>query len=309
VARKKRQKPGPPRTRGTRGTRASRVDATGASVTHWAPRAWLDNLDEVVADAGHPQAFPTERPTDLLGRIRVRVTAEDGALVAYGFGGQRISIRGSGTGAVHAVDSYRARHVTRGRALLILDHENRILLRAAGQWETYGEVTRVCRAAGAPAPRHVIYSGARRTATRSGASRGRVPRAQLSRPRYAKAPGYRVLRTRPRGATPRAVLLGALAVATVGAAAFAGAWPAQALPGWTGSVRVLIGIAGVLAGIAAGIWLCLAASHLAVDALRWAAATLRAATPAPPGRFFHRRERSGKWATAATVGLFAAIRR
>src|SRR5260370_24336415 len=147
--------------------RAVRIDTTGVGVTHWGSRAWRDNLDEVVVDPDRPQAFPAERPTDVMGRIRVRLAAEERDLVAYGFGGQRIAISGSDIGAVRTVDAYRTGRVTRGRALLVLDHEHRILLRAGGQWETYGEVARVCRAAGAPSPTRSGYSGGAKLRSRS----------------------------------------------------------------------------------------------------------------------------------------------
>ncbi len=155
--------------------------------------------------------------------------------------------------------------MTRGRALLVFDREHRILLRAGGQWETYGEVARVCRAAGAPSPTRSGYSGAAKLRSRS--------RKDRKPPLYAKAPGYRRLRTRPRGRPPLAITLIALAFATIGCAAFAGALPALALPQWVGSARVLLGIAGVVLAAAGGVWLCVAVSHVAMDAVRWAAAS------------------------------------
>ena len=70
--------------------------------------------------------------------------------MAYGFGGQRIAIPAAVIAAVHTVDAYRTGRRHRSRALLVLDHQQRIVLRASGQWETYGEVARVCRVAGVP---------------------------------------------------------------------------------------------------------------------------------------------------------------
>jgi hypothetical protein len=124
----------------------------GADVTHWDRSAWRGNLDEFVLDPRHPQAFPARRPIDLLGRIRVRLSAEDRHLVAYGFGGQRVAIPSAGVGAVQVVEAYRTGRRKRTRALLVLDHQHRIMPRAPGQWETYGEVARVCLVAGAPSP-------------------------------------------------------------------------------------------------------------------------------------------------------------
>jgi hypothetical protein len=79
----------------------------GADVTHWDRSAWRENLDEFVLDPRHPQAFPARRPIDLLGRIRVRLSAEDRHLVAYGFGGQRVAIPSAGVGAVQVVEAVR----------------------------------------------------------------------------------------------------------------------------------------------------------------------------------------------------------
>lgn len=123
----------------------------------WGSRAWRRNLDETVAGPEHPQAFPARHPTDLMDRIRVRLCAEDGGLVAYGFGGQRIALPATAVWDVITVDASRMGPVARGNALLVLDEDQRILLRASGLWETYGEVARVCRAAGVPAPSHVNF--------------------------------------------------------------------------------------------------------------------------------------------------------
>jgi len=278
---------------------------------HWESRAWRKNLDETATDAEHPQAFPAQRPTDLMGRIRVRLCAEDGGLVAYGFGGQRIVLPASAVGAVRTVDAYRVRRANRGRALLVLDHEQRILLRAGGLWETYGEVARVCRAAGVPAPEHVSYPVF--TSSRSYQSRkdrqaaARRSRRKQKPPLYQKAPGYRKLRTIPRGMTARVLVTLALCLAVIGCAAAIGAVPALLLPEWIGAVRVLLGIAGVILGAAAGVWLCAAISHLVMDGLRWAVASAKVSALAPPGRFFRRRARSTAWPKLATAGLVVLV--
>jgi hypothetical protein len=297
VARRKR---GQPRPR----TRPVQIDATGAGVTHWNRRLWRENLDEFALDPRRPQAFPARRPMDLLGRIRVWLSAEDHHLVAYGFGGQRIAIPAAEIGGVQVVEAYRSGRRNRTRALLVLDHQQRIMLRASGQWETYGEVARVCRAAGAPSPAY--KSLALRPTSRSRST------ARRRRPLYAKAPGYRRLRTVPPGTSARVIIVGALSLAIISGAAIAGTFPAQALPGWIGSVRVLLGIIGAVLGAAAGLWLCRAAYHLALDALRWVTASIRAQAVAPARRFFgqersERREHSDAWSRAATVGLVALV--
>ena len=52
-------------------------------VTHWGAREWRKNMDDLVPDPAHPQAFPAKYPMDLMGRIRVKLGAEDGNLVAW----------------------------------------------------------------------------------------------------------------------------------------------------------------------------------------------------------------------------------
>jgi len=260
-----------------------------------------DNLDELAADPKRPQAAPARPPTDLRGRIRVRLGAEDGSLVAYGFGGQRVVIPAFAVGAVRTVDGYRLGSLDRGRALLVFDHQERLLLRARGRWETYGDVAAVCRAAGAPAPTHVRYFSRRRKAGRGRRERQRRP------PLYQRAPGCRKLRTAPRGHTPRVLARDAVFFAVVGAAAFVGVIPGAVLPDWFGAVRVLLGLVGAVLGAAAGSWLFAALSHLVNDGLRWAVASCSARSLAPAGRFFRRRPRSGAWSAWATAGMVALV--
>jgi hypothetical protein len=84
-------------------------------------------------------------------------------------------------GAVHTVDAYRTGRITHGRALLVLDHQQRILLRASGLWETYGEVAAVCKVARVPAPSHLRPSYRARPRGRKSSrstARRQVPRAQ-----------------------------------------------------------------------------------------------------------------------------------
>jgi hypothetical protein len=93
-----------------------------------------------------------------------------------------------------------------------------------------------------------------------------------------------------------------------GLGGFIGVLPAVALPGWFGAVRTLIGIVGVLLGIAGGLWVAAGIAHVLGDAVRWAAVSLAAGTPAPPGRFFaRRREHSRAWLVAANVGLVLLV--
>jgi hypothetical protein len=273
---------------------------------HWGSGALRQNLDEFVADPRHPQAFPVERAMDLMGRIRVRLRAEDHALVAYGFGGQRIEIPASSVGAVHTVSQYRLNGRSRARALLVLDGDDRVLLRASGLWETYGEVARVCRAAHLPAPKHAYVSRYSTTSHAKDRSRSRR-RTKPLLPAYQKAPGYRRLRTAPRGNTLRVLALLVVALAVTGLTAFAGVLPALALPDWTGAVRTLIGIAGVLIGAAAGVWLCAAAAHVITDGLRWAITSAEARAWAPARRFFGRPKASDKWPRLVTAAMVLGV--
>ncbi len=271
-------------------------------VAHWEPRAWAANQDVLALDPEHPQAVPAHFPTDLRGRIGVRLTAEDRHLVAYGFGGQRIAFTREDVGGVHTVDSYRTGRVTHGRALLVLDRQQRILLRASGLWETHGEVKAVCKAAKVKAPSHLTPKYTR-TTTRAGRSKSTTRQV----PRFEKAPGYRRLRTRPRGTTLRVLALIVLFVLTAGLGVFLGVLPAVVLPEWFGAVRTLIGIAGGALGLAVGIWLGAVIAHLVIDGLRWAVTSLGMGTLAPLGRFFRRREPSGWWTIARNVALFALV--
>jgi hypothetical protein len=282
-------------------------------VPHWGVREWRSGMDDLVPDPAHPRAFPSTYPMDLMGRIRVKLCAEDGNLVAYGFGGQRVVLPAKSVGAVCTLSSFRIGRVTHGSALLVLDHDDRILLRANGRWETYGEVQKVCRRAKVPSPKHVVsgsagsFAAARSSeASRSRRSEGRHSRARL--PYFTKAPGYVKLRTNPRGRTLRVLASMLLFLVLAGLGGFIGVLPAVALPEWFGAVRTLIGIVGVLLGIAGGLWVAAAIAHVLADAVRWAAVSLAAGTLAPPGRFFaRRREHSGAWLVAANVGLVLLV--
>lgn len=272
---------------------------------HWGSRELRKNLDDLVRDPQRPQTCPLKCPMDLMGRIRVWLAAEDGNLVAYGFGGQRVLLPAKSVGEVHTVSSFRTRGIRHGPALLVLDHERRILLRASGRWETYGELAAVCRAGNVPMPTHLVTTLKPRSGSRSGGRQARRNTTLI--PRFTKAPGYRKLRTNPRGTTLRVLAQGALFLLTIGIGAFLGAIPAVVLPEWTGAARTLLGIAGVLLGTAGGIWAGAAIIHLIADALRWAVTSWSAGTAAPGGRFFRRRERSGAWSVAGNVGMVALV--
>jgi hypothetical protein len=275
-------------------------------VAHWGAEEWQGNQDVLAADPTHPKAVPAQVPTDLRGRIGVWLAAEDRNLVAHGFGGQRIVIPSASVGAVHSVSQYRtSRRRTHGRALLVLDHEKRVLLRASGLWETYGEVAAVCRAARVPPPTYVTATKIR-TVDRNGRKQTRATGKPLP-PLFPKAPGYRRLRVRPRGTTLRVLALILLFTVTTVGGAFIGAVPAAALPEWLGAVRTLVGIVGVLAGTAAGVWAGGAVTHVFADGVRWAVSSRQVGALAPLGRFFRRRERSRVWSLTWSIAMTALI--
>ena len=273
------------------------------SLAHWEAREWQENQDLLVPDPKHPQAFPGKCPTDLMGRIRVRLTAEDGNLVAYGFGGQRIVLPSETVGAVNTVSAYRMGVFTRGQALLVLDHDQRILLRAPGMWETHGEVAAVCKAARVHSPKHLTPSIVNRTRGTSGKRRGSTRQV----PRFVKARGYRRLRVNPRGLLLRVLALVVLFAVTIGIGVSLGVWPAVALPQWFGAVRTLLGIIGAVAGAAGGIWVGAAVAHVFADTLRWGLTSTAVGTLAPPRRFFRRRERAGGWTILGNICLVALV--
>ncbi|HEY1702608.1 MAG TPA: DUF3592 domain-containing protein [Trebonia sp.] len=266
------------------------------SVTHWDSQEWQRNLDELVADPAHPLAFPAENPADLMGRLRVKLRAGDRALEAYGFGGQKLVIPRDEIKAIRTVNRYRFRGREREQGLLVLDHGNHVLLRADGLWETYGEVARVCRAAGLPAPTHEYnYS------YKSSRNRAR------SLPYYSPAPGYQRLRRHVPGYGWLVLLKILVWLAVVGVCAFIGFVPAAILPEWIGAVRVLLGIAGVALGICAGLWVCGTVSRLITDGLRWIATSRRVRGWAPPRRFFGGVWETEIWGRIATAALVLSV--
>jgi hypothetical protein len=292
--------------------RAARLAAKKPSrvpVAHWSADEWRKNADDLVRDPKHPQASPATYPMDLMGRIRVKLTAEDGDLVAYGFGRQRIVLPHKSIGAVRTVDKFHmgTSNITRDNALLVLDCDRKILLRADGLWETYGEVQRICQAAKLPSPTHIsTVSYANYQPGKYQSRPRRQDRTVTPVPRYIKAPQYKRLRVRPGGWSLRLLAVLVLYGVTTGLAGFLGAVPAVALPEWFGAVRTLLILIGVSLGASAGAWTGAAILRVWTNAVRWAGASWAARMPAPASRFFSRpRERSSGWQRAANVGLAA----
>lgn len=245
---------------------------------------------------------------DLRGNYRVWLEAEGDVLVAHGWGGQRIEIPASRIGRVCMVSDYRLNGTSRPESLLILDRYGEVLLRAPGKWQVFGSVQEVCEAAGLRKP---TYRGPVQTdpwSYKYQSRRSRSYRYDYGTGRsYSKAMDYRRLRTGSLWMIPRRLVQVPLALAVLLAFAFIGLIPGVALPDWFGDARVLIGIAGVVLGLAAGLWVFRLVSHGVDDSLSWAFASARVRRPAPPGRFF---QFPGwpSWQTgAATLLLWALV--
>lgn len=284
------------------------------NVAHWGDGDWRKNLDETAGYPAQALAFPVEHAADLTGRVRVRLCAEGGNLVAYGFRGQRIVIPASSVGAVRTVDECRIGLVHHGHALLVFDRKQRVLLRAGGMWDAYGAVAQVCRAAGGPKPSYVpnpAASSVHRYGHRKGRevhrvhgeARKRKP-PRYRKPRYRKAPDYRKLRTTPWGPAVRRL---AMILVSAGGIA-AGVVVAVALPRSLGSVRVPIGIVLAILGVAGGIWLCTAVGHVVADGWRWAVVSRQAGRPVQPGQFFRGHERPSAWSRLTMSGKLVLIK-
>jgi hypothetical protein len=82
-----------------------------------------------------PSAYPVASRVSLLGEMPVRLRAEGEALVAYGFGGQRVEIPAGSIRQVWIHPEFEVLPGGRLRgALLVLDARHRVLLRAPGVW-------------------------------------------------------------------------------------------------------------------------------------------------------------------------------
>jgi hypothetical protein len=163
--------------------------------------------------------------------------------VPYGFG-QRSAIPSGAIGGVCTVASFRMGSSTRSRSLLVLDHDQRVLLRPKGRWETYGELSAICQRAGVSAPTCITPRQVTRPAG-SPSRRSRRRKVVRQLPSFVRAPGYRKLRTKPRGTTLRVLALRGLFALTIGFGSYLGVTPAVLLPEAVGKVRILIGIIGL----------------------------------------------------------------
>jgi hypothetical protein len=236
------------------------------------------------------EARPAPPLSDLHGRQPVRLVTEDWELVAYGFGGQRIAIPAEEISEVV---------LNRGPALIVLDRDQHMLLKAAGDWDSEA-LGAVLASVGLHQPTRISrFGNSARTASRW-RQNGRPPR-------WPRAGGYRRLRTRPRGFIPAMLATGLAGLALIILGAFAGAQPAVALPGSVGSVRDLLGIAGGLAGAWAAGWLFIVAVRSAIATVRWSAASRAMRSPAPWSRFYPHGTRRVSRPQLLTVAMLLAV--
>ncbi len=250
-----------------------------------------------------PEVYPFTGATDLLGRMPVRLSAEDGDLVAYGFENQRIAIPAAEIGAMYVHRGWGKSWGRSGPALVVLDSSGRMMLRAPGIWgaaargamsgydSSSGDFAELCYLLRINRPEYLTQRQTRR-----------------KKPRWPRAPGYHKLRIRSRGyvLTRLALVAGFLVLAGLGITA--GVVLAAALPAGFGDVRDLIGLLLCVAAVFAAFWLC----GLALRALNWLAVSWNARTLAPPGRFFGaasrgRSRKAQAWLTLAMIASIPAL--
>jgi hypothetical protein len=239
-------------------------------------------------DPESPSAYPVEGRVGLLGEMPVRLRAEGKALVAYGFGGQRVKIP---AGSIRQVWIHPEFEVLSGgrvcEALLVLDAGHRVLLRAPGEWGP--GVQEVCRHLGLHKQPVVLgpMSASRKV------------------PPLTDAKSCQQLRVRPAGGLIRrmAARLGQTALCLGGG--IGGVLLGLLLPVSVGDARTLIAIVLGAAGALAGAWLYNFGTRLAAGLIRWAVASRRARASAPAGQFLGVSGASS-WTELATSAILAA---
>ncbi len=193
---------------------------------------------------------------------------------------------------IHAVVTYagyKGSFWSHGPGMVVLDRDDRILLRARGAWDR-GDLEAVLNDLGLPRPKFLSRRDAR-----------------TRRSRWARAPGYQRLRVRPRGFALYVLALVAAIPAFFGAGLVGGAQLGAALPDGFGAVRILIGIAAAGLGGVAALWLLIQGGRLVLGAIRWAAYSVQARSPAPAAPFFSRREPSGAARKLRAAAMVLAV--
>ncbi|WP_345363555.1 hypothetical protein [Actinoallomurus liliacearum] len=194
---------------------------------------------------GAGELRPQRPARDLLDRTPVRLRVEGDLLVGYGFGDQRVTVPRS---SVKALGHYYRRRYRSGpsEGLVLLDGEDRMLLRAKGAWSA--DLVAFCGRAGLPRPQR--RDGARL---------------------WRRAPGYRRLRTSPRGAGLAAAVIVVVVLAVSMLCGMAGLSLIWLLPASFGPLRLLVGGVALLGGVVVGAALGGKAVARATQVLKWAA--------------------------------------
>jgi hypothetical protein len=237
-----------------------------------------------------PSAYPAEGRVGPLGEMPVRLRAEGEALVAYGFGGQRVEIPAQSIKQVWIHPEFEALAGERIRgALLVLDAKHRVLLRAPGVWGP--GVREVCQRLGLNKQPVVLGS--------MSASR-RVPS-------LVNAETCRRLRVRPAGGPIAKVAGGLTRIVFCLGGWTGGVLLGLRLPASVGDARIMVAIAGGAAGALAGAWLGNLCTRFGAGLVRWALASRRAGTLAPAGPFLRVSGASALTEQATLVVLAAAV--
>jgi hypothetical protein len=225
--------------------------------------------DDPEYDPRHPTVYPVEGATALFGEMPVRLRAEGTTLVAYGFGHQRVEIPAGSIGKVWIHEEYETQQgATVGAGLLVLDKAHHVLLKVPGEWNR-GPVGDLCG-----------HLGLRRKLDVIGPEI-----AARDVPWLKPAAEYRPLRVRPRGYWAREAVAWVTPWLMSVAGCVAGVLLPLALPDSVGDARDLLSMVLGVAGVPFGRWLSEYAGLSSLAALRWAAASRRAGSVAPVGRF------------------------
>jgi hypothetical protein len=241
-----------------------------------------------VFDPKVPSAYPVEGRVGLLGEMPVRLRAEGKALVACGFGGQRVEIPARSIRQVWIHPEFEVFPGGRVRAaLLVLDAGHRVLLKAPGVWGP--GVREVCQHLGLNKQPVVLGP--------TSASRKVPP--------LVDAETCRRLRVRPAGGRIARVAGGLGQAGFCWGGVIGGVLLGRLLPASVGDARILITIGLAVAGALAGAWLYNFGTRFAAGVIRWAVASRRAGTPAPAGQFLHVSGASS-WTELATSTVLAA---
>jgi hypothetical protein len=220
----------------------------------------------------------------------VRLRAEGKVLVAHGFGGQRVEIPARSIRHVWIHPEFEVPPGGRVReALLVLDAQHRVLLKAPGAWGP--GVRDVCQQLGLHKQPEVLgpMSASRKV------------------PSLVDAQSCQRLRVRPAGGHIALVAAGLGRAGLCLGGGIGGALLGLLLPASAGDARILVAVGLGVAGALAGTWLYNFGARFAGGVIRWAVATRRAGAPAPARRFLQVSGTSPGTELATTTVLAAAV--